>query len=243
MDAYPTRTIAYIRVSTAQQADEGVSLAAQRRKLEAYAVAMDLELVAFEVDAGASAKSLRRPALQRAFDQLEAGHADALLVAKLDRLTRSVHDLGWLLEARRFGGRWQLLSVGDSIDTRSAGGRLVLNVLASVSQWEREAIGERTRDALAHVKAQGAQLGRACLGQRRTGERDEHGRLVLEADARELDLVSYIRQARADGYSLRVIAVKLNLAVDDDPERWATKRGGKWHASTVRAVLRRSEAA
>jgi DNA invertase Pin-like site-specific DNA recombinase len=228
-----TRVVGYIRVSTEQQADGGVSLEAQRAKLAAYALACDLELVAVEVDAGVSAKSLGRPALQAALQRLEAGEAGGLLVVKLDRLTRSVRDLGWLVEPKRFGGRWALLSVADSIDTRSAAGRLVLNVLASVAQWEREATGERTRDALAHVKAQGAVLGASPLGLRRAELRDHAGRLVVEQDAAELATIERIRELRADGLTLRAIAARL------DADGHTTKRGGRWYASTVRAVLAR----
>ena len=86
-------------------------------------------------DAGESAKSLDRPGLQRALGMLKAGEAEALLVVKLDRLTRSVVDLGTLVERYFAPGKAALLSVGEQIDTRSAAARLVLNVLASVSQW------------------------------------------------------------------------------------------------------------
>ena len=231
-----TRAIAYVRVSTAQQADEGVSLEAQQRKLEAYAVAMDLELVATVVDAGVSAKTLQRPGLQQCLEALEAGEADALLVVKLDRLTRSVRDLGWLLEPERFGQRWSLLSVADSLDTRSAAGRLVVNIMGAVHQWEREAIGERTREALAHLRDEGVHLGGVPLGSRAT--RDEQGRRVLEVDPREREVVRFIVDEHRSGRSMRVIAVKLNLAAETDPA-YRTKRGGAWHASTVRNVLRR----
>ena len=146
----PTRTIAYLRVSTDKQADRGVSLDAQRSKAKAYAELYDLELVEVIVDAGESAKSLDRPGLQRALAMLKKGEAEALLVVKLDRLTRSVVDLGSLVDRYFAPGKAALLSVGEQIDTRSAAGRLVLNVLASVSQWEREAIGERTATAMQH---------------------------------------------------------------------------------------------
>src|SRR5579872_239746 len=145
-----TRTIAYLRVSTDKQADRGVSLDAQRAKVAAYAELYDLDLVDVIVDAGASAKTLDRPGLTRALAMLKKGAADALLVVKLDRLTRSVRDLGELVERHFAPGKAALLSVGEQIDTRSAAGRLVLNVLASVSQWEREAIGERTSTAMQH---------------------------------------------------------------------------------------------
>jgi len=130
----PTRTIAYVRVSTDKQADRGVSLDAQRAKVKAYAELYDLDLAEVIVDAGESAKSLDRPGLKRALGILKAGDAEALLVVKLDRLTRSVVDLGTLVERYFAPGKAALLSVGEQIDTRSAAGRLVLNVLASVRQ-------------------------------------------------------------------------------------------------------------
>src|ERR1700730_5734959 len=117
-----TRTIAYLRVSTDKQADRGVSLDAQRAKVAAYAELYDLELLEVIIDAGESAKSLDRPGLQRALGMLKAGEAEALLVVKLDRLTRSVVDLGTLVERYFAPGKVALLSVGEQIDTRSAAG-------------------------------------------------------------------------------------------------------------------------
>jgi site-specific DNA recombinase len=225
--------VGYVRVSTEQQAEGGVSVAAQCAKLRAYAEACELDLVAIEQDAGVSAKSLKRPGLQAALRRLEGGEVEGLLVAKLDRLTRSVRDLAVLLEPARFGGRWQLLSVGDSIDTRSAAGRLVLNVLGSVSQWERETAGERTREALAHLRVQGAVLGGEALGWRRTCERDPHGRCMVARDDAEAMTVARIRELRSQGLSLRAIAARLR----DDGHR--TKRGGCWAPQTVSNVLTR----
>src|SRR2546428_9174307 len=137
-----TRTVVYCRVSTDKQADRGVSLDAEQTKAKAYAELYDLDVVEMVIDAGASAKTLDRPGLKRALDLLKAGKADALLVVKLDRLTRSVADLGKLVERYFAPGKAALLSVGEQIDTRSAAGRLVLNVLASVSPWDREAFRE-----------------------------------------------------------------------------------------------------
>jgi DNA invertase Pin-like site-specific DNA recombinase len=103
-------------------------------------------------DAGLSAKTLDRPGLQTALAMLKTGQAAGLVIAKLDRLTRSVRDLGALIEGPFAAGKAALLSVSEQIDTRTAGGRLVLNILGSVSQWEREVIGERTAAALQHKK-------------------------------------------------------------------------------------------
>lgn len=227
-----TRVVGYVRVSTEHQAGEGVSLEAQRAKLEAYALAMDLELVAVEAEAGRSAKTLERPALQRALGMLDAGTAEGLLVTKLDRLTRSVRDLGVLVE-RYFAARHSLLSVGDSIDTRSAAGRLVLNVLASVAQWEREATGERTRDALAHLKASGVRLGGLAIGWER-GEMDAQGRRVVRESEADVAAIERMLALRAQGLTLREIATRLTA------EGHRTKRGGKWAAETVRRVIERT---
>jgi DNA invertase Pin-like site-specific DNA recombinase len=227
-----TRVVGYIRVSTEGQAEEGVSLEAQRAKLEAFAVAADLQLVAIREDAGVSAKTLARPALQAALADLREGRADALLVTKLDRLTRSVRDLGALLE-NYFASRFSLLSIADSVDTRTAGGRLVLNVLTSVAQWEREAIGERTRDALRHLKAQGVRIGGEALGWRRSEDVDEEGRKVWTVDAGELATADRIRELREAGLSLRAICATLA------EEGRKTKRGGRWAPQTVSQVLER----
>lgn len=228
-----TRVIGYIRVSTEQQADGGVSLEAQREKVRAYALAMDLVLVDVIVDAGFSAKSLERPGLRSALARLEAGDATALLVVKLDRLTRSVRDLGDLVE-RYFASRFALLSVSDSIDTRTAAGRLVLNVLTSVAQWEREATGERTREALAHLKREGVRLGGAALGWERMPERDDEGRRLVRAVDGEEDTVRRILELRGAGSSLREIAATLTH------EQRRTKRGGNWRPVTIARVLARS---
>src|SRR5256885_12778554 len=159
------RVIGYIRVSTDEQATNGVSLAAQEQKVRAYCALYDLELVELIHDPGASAKTLDREGLSRALAALDRGEVDGLVVAKLDRLTRSVVDMATLVN-EYFGERAgkSLFSVADAIDTRTAAGRMVLNILVSVSQWERETIGERTRDALRHQRTVGEVYGPTPLG-------------------------------------------------------------------------------
>lgn len=200
-----TRAVAYVRVSTEQQAEHGVSLEAQQEKLKAYAALYELDLVDVVVDAGASAATLDRPGLKRALRMLKTGAADALLVVKLDRLTRSVRDLGVLVERFFAGSRWALLSVGEQIDTRTAAGRLVLNVLASVAQWEREAIGERTSTALQHKAAKGEFVGGTPAYGSRVGA---GGR--LEPDEAEQSVIAAARGFRAKGMSLRQVARELD---------------------------------
>lgn len=229
----PTRMVGYCRVSTEMQVDEGISLDAQRDKLEKYAAACDIDLVEIFTDAGVSAKTLDRPALQIALKALKSRRVDGLLVTKLDRLTRNVRNLGELVEDYFADSKWVLVSVGEQIDTRSAMGRLVLNLLGSVAQWEREAIGERVKDALAFLKSQGVVLGREALGWTRSEEVDGEGRRVLQENPKEAATVARILELHRDGLSLRKIAEVLRS------ERRPTKRGGEWQAQTVASVLAR----
>jgi site-specific DNA recombinase len=201
-DSHQTRVVGYVRVSLDKQAEHGVSLDAQEEKLRAYATLYGLELVALISDEGESAKSLERPGLQRALGMLEAGEADGLLVAKLDRLTRSVRDLGALVED--YFHEHELLSVAEHVDTRTSAGRLVLNVLASVSQWEREAIGERTSTALRHKQARGEYVG----GSRPFGYRLVNFKLV--PDPTEQAALHRAHQLHAQSLSLRAIARQLH---------------------------------
>ena len=197
------RAAAYLRVSTDEQASHGVSLAAQRAMVKAYAGLYGLELVAVVEDAGISAKTLDRPGLQTVLAMLRRGEVQAVVVAKLDRLTRSVRDLGALIEGPFV--KAALLSVGEQIDTRSAGGRMVLNLLATVSQWEREVIGERTRTALQHLKRQGRRTGCVPYGKRVVGGAGK----VLEDDPDEQAVIELAREYRAAGLTLRAICDRL----------------------------------
>lgn len=234
----PARVVIYCRCSTEGQATDGVSLDVQRARCEAQAVASDLAVVATFTDA-ASGKNLARPGLQAALTALNEGRADALLVLDLSRLTRSVRDLGALLD-EFFRERFALLSVADSIDTRTAGGRLVLNVLASVSQWEREAVAERTSRALQHLRSQGVRLGARPVETRyRVGTdgkrvRDDEERLVLEQDEEGAATVARAVALKRQGLSLRAVAATLSA------EGRRTAKGGRWAAETVRLMLARA---
>src|SRR3954454_13023748 len=159
------KAIGYVRVSTDRQADHGVSLEAQEAKIRAMATIHSAELLDVIVDGGESAKSLNRPGLQRLLALINSGQVQAVIVAKLDRLTRSVKDLCGLLELLE-KRKVALISVSESLDTGSAAGRLVITIMGAVSQWEREAIGERTRDALRHKRSQGHRAGNLPYGYR-----------------------------------------------------------------------------
>jgi DNA invertase Pin-like site-specific DNA recombinase len=227
------RVINYSRVSTSEQADSGVSLEAQEAKLAAYAELFDLEVVEAIADAGESAKSLNRPGLQRALAMLKRGEADGLAVVKLDRLTRSVADWQTLIDGW-FGERAgkQLFSVGDSIDTRTAAGRLVLNVLMSVAAWEREAIGERTREALRHKIRCNQRCGKVRFGFDLAGD----GKTLIP-NVTEQRAIAMITSLRAAGRTLRQIAAELTA------HGVRTKEGGAWTHTAVARILQRKVAA
>lgn len=219
------RAIGYVRVSTEQQASEGASLDAQRAQIEAYCSLYGFELVGIEVDAGLSASTLNRPGLQSALAMLDNGNADALVVVKLDRLTRSVTDLGGLIDTY-FKKRFDLVSVAEQVDTTNATGRLVLNILMSVSQWEREAIGERTSAVMQHKIAQGEYTG----GNVRYGYKVASCGVKLIEDEDEQEVIAIIRELRATGLSLRKISAEL-------ASRGVVNRSGKAFAHNAISKL------
>jgi DNA invertase Pin-like site-specific DNA recombinase len=223
-----TKAIGYIRVSTEQQADKGVSLEAQKAKLEAYAALYELTLVDIIVDAGVSAKTLARPGLQRALTLLRKRQANALLVAKLDRLTRSVEDLGELIRTVFTSGKADLLSVAEQVDTRTAAGRLVLNVLGSVAQWEREAIGERTKEALAHKRTIGEKTG----GDVPYGYRLDADGMFLTVHDGEQALLQAIREARIRGLTQRAIVAELGR------KGFTTRKGTRLSLLQVQRIMK-----
>jgi DNA invertase Pin-like site-specific DNA recombinase len=218
------KAIGYIRVSTDQQASDGVSMAAQREKVEGFAKLYDYELVAIIEDAGASAKTLDRDGLTEALAMLENGEAGALIVAKLDRLTRSVKDLGELLESHFT--RFSLVSVGEQIDTSTAAGRLVLNVLMSVAQWEREAIGERTKTALQHKKALGQRVGSIPYGYHLGADGQ-----TLETNPAEAEVIQAVLKYRAAGLGTRIICQRL------EKDGFIARSGGAFFPQTVSRII------
>lgn len=226
-----SRFVAYVRVSTVEQSTEGVSLEAQRAKLAAWAELHEAQLVEVVGDEGLSASTLDRPGLQRVLELLRARKVDGVVVTKLDRLTRSTRDLLGLVGELFREDNLALVSIAESVDTTKAAGRLVLTILGAMATWERETIAERTSEALQHLRSKGVQMGREGLGWRYTEDVDEEGRRVVEKIPGEVRVVQRIKRARKRGDSLRAIAEKLNH--DGVP----TKRGGRWYASTVRAVL------
>lgn len=216
------KAVIYTRVSTAAQAQEGVSLEMQQQKLRAWAALNDAEVVGVFSDEGVSGKTANREGLQAALTLAKKTKA-ALCVYSLSRLSRSTVDTLRLVEELTKAG-CEFVSLGERLDTSSAAGRVVLRVLAALAEFEREQIGERTRAAILHLKAEGRRYGAVPHG-----FRDDGGKLVK--DAREREVVELAQTLRAEGMSLRQISAAL-------ASRGAFNREGKpFAAKSVRSLL------
>jgi DNA invertase Pin-like site-specific DNA recombinase len=209
--------VAYCRVSTEEQALSGLGLAAQEQAIRAECDRRGLDLVAVHADAGVSGKSLARPALTAALAELDSGQGSVLMVAKLDRLSRNVHDATGLLQRADKAG-WDLVALDAPVDTTTPQGAAMAQVLAVFAELERRLIGERTKAALAIKRAQGVRLGRPP-------------KLSLE-------IVERILSERQAGGTWSAIARKLN------DEGVPTAQGGlKWYPATVRYIAQAANTA
>lgn len=213
------QVIGYLRVSTSEQGKTGIGLEAQRKTISDIARLKGWE-VSWYTDI-ASGKSLNnRHFLSLALEQLRKKQAKVLVVAKLDRLSRSVRDFAGLLELSRQQG-WALVALDIDIDTTSPEGKMMAHIFASYAQFERERIGQRTREGMAVVKSRGPAPGKKAIG-----------RPKLIAPAVE----GRIRRLRTRGHSLRHIATYLN------ERRVSAPTGGIWRHTTVDRVLKRDAA-
>lgn len=206
------RVATYRRVSTGQQADSGAGLDAQRTTIELEVKRRGWTVVADFEDAGLSgARVDSRPGLLECLALVESGGADALVVSKLDRLSRSMVDFATLMERSRRHG-WVLLALDLGLDTSTPAGEMMANILATFSQFERRLIGQRTSEALRAKQAQGVKLG---------------GPRIVDAVT-----VQRMTSLRASGASYREIARLLR-----EEGRSAPRGGSAWHPDSVRRVL------
>lgn len=208
------RAVGYTRVSTEEQGRSGLGLDAQRLKIERHVEYKEWELVGIFEDVASGKSTNGRHGLDQALECLRGPNcAEVLIVAKLDRLSRSVADFAAIM-ARAQAEGWGLVALDLDIDTTTPNGELVANMMAALSQWERRIIGERTKDALAAARAKGVHLGRK-----------------VDVDEK---LRRRIKGLRSRGWSYPAIAKKLN------DESLPTLRGGReWYPSTVRGILTR----
>jgi len=219
------RAIGYVRVSTGKQA---LSPEAQEEKIRQMAALQGVQLVDVVVDRESAKEGSihKRPGIARIFELASAHQVERVIIAKLDRLTRSVVDLGELLTELDRAGVSLVSATETWMDTGSAAGRLVINIIVCVAQWEREAIAERTAAVLQHKKAHGKVYNHTPYGFERQGD----NLVVMPA---EQEVMAKVREMRDAGVTLSAIALHLNKA--GTPTK---KAGGHWHASTVANILK-----
>lgn len=221
------KVIGYIRVSTQEQDQSGLGLADQEAKIRAYCDLYSLSLVGIEKDA-ASGKNMERPGLQKALAMLKSGQVDGIIVSKLDRLTRSVKDMGILLD-EYFAKKFSLFVVTEQVDTRTPAGRFVLNLLASVAEWERQEISVRTTAALTVKKNKGEKTG----GNVPYGyDCDDNGKLTQ--NQKEQETIARIKALRENNYTFEAISNILNR------DCILTKLGKQWSKASVFKIYKKA---
>lgn len=207
------RVVGYRRVSTDEQGESGAGLAAQTAMIEREVAARSWELVRIDEDVASGKTRAHRHGLDAALETVRAERC-TLMVAKLDRLSRSLIDFALLMaDAQR--KRWNLVALDLGVDLSTPAGEFLASVMASAAQWERRIIGQRTSDALQAKKAAGKVLGRP--------------------DRSTLDTISYVAKRRTEGASYNAIARELD-GMGIPP----AQGGRRWYASSVRVVEQRA---
>lgn len=236
--AEPTLNVAaYLRVSTEEQADSGLGLAAQKTRCDAMATVKGWPLPTYYEDAGISgAKAIeKRPALLRLMHNVRDKKIDIVIILSIDRLARDTRIILSISEELRNAGV-NLVSCKESIDTTTPHGNLYFTITAALAQFERELIAQRTKDALTEKgKQDGEKGGRTPYGYVRTfavNEQKENKSTGVQIDQKQADVVRYIFSLRLDRhYSMQAIAEALNA------KKIISPRGSLWYASGVREIL------
>jgi site-specific DNA recombinase len=225
------KVVGYCRVSTEQQAEGGISLDAQRQQIINYCNRNDLDLVDVIVDGGQSGKDLDRPGFKKVVEILESGRAYGLVIAKLDRLSRSIVDICKLVDKYFANQRFSLLSASENLDTQSPTGRLHLYLISIFAQIERESIVERVTTSIRHYQAQGGKVGCAPYGWRYSDRLDARGNRILEEDPKQQAAIRRMCELHDAGKTVREIIAVLT------EEGYPPQRDGKWTFNSAWRVL------
>ena len=204
----PRRAVGYVRVSTDMQAAEGMSLDAQRSAIESYCAMMGIKLVKLCQDVMSGGKDVR-PGLADALRTLQ-GSADVLIVLKFDRLSRSIKHFCELYETYFKDGTKELVAIRESIRLDSSLGRALVGILLVFAQMEREATGERTREAIGHIRKSGYHFGKVPYGKRTIPAPDHPRMKILVEDETEQRTIAQIKEWASEGVGISEMAVRLN---------------------------------
>lgn len=224
MDATPMRVAIYTRVSTEDQAKEGFSLDAQLDKLRSYCKARDWTIAGEFIDDGYSGRNTKRPAYTRMMDSIDSW--DALLVIKMDRIHRNSKNFMMMMEDLK-GLEKEFVSMTESLDTSTAMGRFVMDIIQRIAQLESEQIGERVYIGMEQkARTNGGVLGFNIP----YGYDYDDGKLLLNIN--ESNVVKNIYSWYQKGKSMGQIAEMLN------DTKIPTKKGGFWAKKTVSTILK-----
>lgn len=225
------KAIGYVRVSTEDQAVNGVSLEAQQDRIRAYCTLNGLELAEVFIDAGISGKRANnRPELQKALDAV-CHPGGVLVVYSLSRLARSTKDtiaISDRLQARNA----DLVSLSEKIDTTSAAGKMIFRMLAVLAEFESDVISERTRLGMRQKKSRGERVGKVPFG---FDLADDGVKLIPNEN--EQEILKLVQELRDRGLSYRKIADHLNA------QSIPSKEGGEWIHTAVQRITKRRAAA
>ena len=216
------KVVGYTRVSLDERGQRGLGLAAQRSAIVVEVAARGWELADVLEDRGYSGRDCNRPALTAVMRMLQRREADALLVSKLDRLSRSILDFTSIMATARKQS-WGIVALDLAVDTTTPAGEAMANVMATFAQYERRVIAARTSAALSELRSQGRVYSRLPFGWQRDGDR-------LIPHEQEQKTIARMRRLRARGVH-EAIARSLNRS------GVPAKRGGPWIKTSVRSVL------
>jgi DNA invertase Pin-like site-specific DNA recombinase len=214
------RAVGYVRVSTDMQAAEGLSIEAQQAAIEGYCALHGIKLVRICKDVMSGGND-QRPGLQEALKALQR-EADILIVLKFDRLSRSIKHFCELYERYFRSGEKELVAIRESLRLDSSLGRALVGILLVFAQMEREATGERTREAVRHIRALGHHFGKVPYGKRAVPAPDNPRFRVLVDEPQEQAVLAKLRQWTDERRGLTQMAEQLNADGIAPPqgERW-----------------------
>jgi site-specific DNA recombinase len=222
-------TAIYGRVSTEEQATEGFSVRAQEQKLKEYANVKDWAIYNIYLDEGISGKNItERPAINRMIEDIKAGRVKNVLVFKLDRLTRSVADLVYLIDLFKKHD-CDFNSLTESIDTSTASGRMFIKIIGIFAEFERENIGERVRVGIERKAREGFTTAGNTISYGYNRERGERIQTVNETESQNVKMM--FDMFVNGGMSLSGIARSLNM------QGIQSKKGCLWNGASVKQVL------
>ena len=222
----PVRTaVGYIRVSTDMQASEGISLEAQQGAIRQYCELHGLRLLKVYQDVISGGK-VQRPGLADALRALQHG-AGVLVVVKFDRLSRSIRHFCEIYETYFRDGAKELVAIREAIRLDSALGRALISILLVFAQMEREAVGERTREAIAHIRRSGYHFGKVPYGKRVIGAPDNPRMRVLIDDDAEQVIIAQLQAWAEAGMGISEMANRLNTGGTAPPQ------GARWTKHTI----------